>query len=116
LFGVGTGDIDEVMKKKYQDYDLTEAQEHNFNAHNQYLDVAVKLGLVGLVLIFGWIITILVIAIRRKQFLFFYFGLILFINFFFEAMLNTIAGVSFVVFFYSLLYSMYNSVEHSNNN
>ncbi len=86
LFGVGTGDIDEVMKKKYQDYDLTEAQEHNLNAHNQYLDVAVKLGLVGLVLIFAWIITILVIAIRRKQFLFFYFGLILFII----SMLNTI--------------------------
>ncbi len=116
LFGVGTGDIDEVMKKKYQDYDLTEAHEYNLNAHNQYLDVAVKLGLVGLVLIFAWIITILVIAIKRKQFLFFYFGLILFINFFFEAMLNTIAGVSFVVFFYSLLYAMFNSVEHSNNN
>ncbi|MCD4705020.1 O-antigen ligase family protein, partial [bacterium] len=33
LFGVGTGDIDEVMKKKYQKYDLTEAQEHNLNAH-----------------------------------------------------------------------------------
>ncbi len=107
LFGVGTGDIDEVMKNKYQEYDLTEAQEHNFNAHNQYLDVAVKLGLVGLVLIIAWIITILVIAIKRKQFLFFYFGLILFINFFFEAMLNTIAGVSFFAFWYSFLWFVY---------
>ncbi|MBI9052577.1 MAG: O-antigen ligase family protein [Bacteroidales bacterium] len=102
-FGVGIGDADEKLKEKYIKYDLDVAQEHNYNVHNQYLDIAVKLGLVGFLVLTGWIIITLLITIKRKQFLFFYFMLILSINFFFEAMLNTIAGISFFVFFYSLL-------------
>jgi O-antigen ligase len=102
-FGVGLGDVDEKLNEKYVEYGLGLAQEHNYNVHNQYLDIAVKLGLVGFLVLTGWIITTLLFTIKRKQFLFFYFILILSINFFFEAMLNTIAGVSFFVFFYSLL-------------
>lgn len=102
-FGVGIGDVDEKLNEKYVEYGLGLAQEHNYNVHNQYLDIAVKLGLVGFLVLTGWIITTLLFTIKRKQFLFFYFMLILSINFFFEAMLNTIAGVSFFVFFYSLL-------------
>ena len=107
LIGVGTGDIDDVMKNKYLEYNLTEAYERNLNAHNQYIDTAVKLGVFGLMILLIWLSYILVIAIRRKQFLMFFFGLIILINFFFEAMLDTIAGISFVVFFYSLLYAIY---------
>ncbi len=107
-FGVGTGDADEKMNEKYRTYDLTLAKEHNYNTHNQYLDVAVKLGLVGLVILIGWLIFTIYITIKKKQFLFFYFILIIAINFFFEAFLNSIAGISFFTFFYSLLYSVYN--------
>ncbi|HAF28009.1 MAG TPA: hypothetical protein DCG75_03080 [Bacteroidales bacterium] len=109
FFGVGTGDIDEFLKKKYQGYGLTDADLHNYNTHNQYIDVAIKLGVVGLIVFFSWMITTLIITIKKKQFLFFYFILILFINFFFETMLNSLAGIGFFAFFYTLLYSMYNS-------
>lgn len=109
FFGVGTGDIDEFLNKKYQGYGLTDADLHNYNTHNQYIDVAIKLGVVGLIVFLSWMITTLIITIKKKQFLFFYFTLILFINFFFETMLNSLAGIGFFAFFYTLLYSMYNS-------
>lgn len=111
IFGVGTGDIDEFLNKKYQEYNLKDAELHHYNTHNQYLDVAIKFGIVGFIIFFAWIITIFLVSIKKKQFLFFYFGLIIFINFFFETMLNTIAGVGFVSFFYALLYSMYNKKD-----
>lgn len=110
-FGVGTGDIDEALNNKYVEYDLKLADEHNYNAHNQYLDTALKLGVVGLALLLFWIGYTLYITAQKKQFLFFFFMLILAINFMFEVMLNTIAGVSFFAFFYSLLYAIYNTGE-----
>lgn len=111
LIGVGTGDVDDIMKSKYLEYNLTEAYDRNLNAHNQYIDTAVKLGVFGLVILLVWLFSILWLAIKQKQFLFFFFGLILFINFFFEAMLDTIAGISFIVFFYSLLYTIYYNIN-----
>ena len=105
LFGVGTGDIDEFLNNKYREYNLEEADERNYNTHNQYIDVAVKLGVVGLIILLLWLMGSLFYAIKNKHFLLFLFNIILIINFFFEVMLNTIAGVSFIVFFYCLLYS-----------
>jgi len=106
--GVGTGDINSALNKKYEEYNLKLANEHNLNAHNQYLDTSLKLGAVGLTILLGWIIFTFYITIKRKQFLFFYFMLIISINFLFEVILNSIAGVAFFAFFYSLLFSVYN--------
>jgi len=108
LFGVGTGDIKAELKKKYEKYKLSLASEHNYNLHNQYLDIGVRLGIVGLILFLSWILYTLYVTIKNKQFLFFFFMLIMLVNFFFEVVLNSIAGVSFFVFFYCLLYAKYN--------
>lgn len=107
-FGVGIGDLDQEMSRKYEQYNLDLEKEHIYNPHNQYLTEAAKLGLVGLLIFTGWIITVLIITAKRKQFLFFYFMLIFAINLFFESMLNLIAGIAYFAFFYSLLYAMYN--------
>ncbi|MFC2152109.1 O-antigen ligase family protein, partial [Bacteroidota bacterium] len=92
IFGVGTGDIDKEMKEKYEKYELLMAQKLKYNTHNQFLDVAVKLGVLGLISLIGWILVTMIKSIREKQFLLFYFILIITINFFFEVILNTIAG------------------------
>ncbi len=110
-FGVGTGDIDAELEKKYEKYDLKLASEHNYNVHNQFLDIAIKFGIFGLIIFTSWMVYALMISIKRKQFLFFFFLLIMFVNFFFEVMLNSIAGVSFFAFFYSLLYAKYNITQ-----
>ncbi|MCB2195287.1 MAG: O-antigen ligase family protein [Bacteroidetes bacterium] len=110
-FGVGTGDIDDALHQKYIENSIKVAEEHNYNAHNQYFDTAIKLGVFGLIVLLLWIIYTLYITAKRKQFLFFYFMLIFAVNFMFEVMLNSIAGVGFFAFFYSLLYAKYNIKE-----
>ncbi len=112
-FGTGTGDIREELKKKYKKYGLETAHKNNYNVHNQYLDIAVKLGVLGFTVFLFWMIYAFIISITRRQFLFFFFLLIMFVNFFFEVMLNSIAGVSFFAFFYSLLYAKYNIKQES---
>ena len=103
LFGVGTGDIDLSLDTIYKEYGLELADEHNYNTHNQYLDVAIKLGVFGLAAFLLWIFGPIYVALKKKHFLLFFFMLIVAINLFFENMLNTISGVSFIAFFYSLL-------------
>ncbi len=103
LWGVGTGDIKIEMKEKYHQYNLPLAEEKNYNLHNQYLDSAVSLGLIGLLILSFWIVLMFIYAIKTKDFLLFFFTLIVSIQFMFESMLNSIAGISFILFFYSLL-------------
>jgi O-antigen ligase len=103
FWGVGTGDIKKEMKEKYHQYNLSLAEEKSYNLHNQYLESAVSLGLIGLLIFSFWVVLLFIYAISTKDFLLFFFTLIISIHFMFESMLNSIAGVSFILFFYSLL-------------
>ena len=103
LWGVGTGDTKHEMKNEYHQYNLSIAEEKGYNLHNQYLESALKLGIVGLLLLIFWLISTLFYAITTKDFLLFLLVLIVCIHFMFESMMNRIAGVSFFIFFYVLL-------------
>jgi len=103
LWGVGTGDTKHEMKSKYHQYNLSIAEEKGYNLHNQYLESALKLGIVGLLLLVFWLISTLFYAITTKDFLLFFLMLIVSVHFIFESMMNRIAGVSFFIFFYVLL-------------
>ena len=102
-WGIGTGDAKKVLDKKYETYNLKKLQGKHLNSHNQFIDEGVKLGYMGIIFMFSWMFYALYYATRRKNYLFFNFILILFINMFFEVILVRIAGVSFFVLFYSLL-------------
>ncbi|MCG8411682.1 MAG: O-antigen ligase family protein [Bacteroidales bacterium] len=102
-WGIGTGDAKKVLDKKYETYNLKKLQGKHLNSHNQFIDEGVKLGYMGIIFMFSWMFYALYYAARRKNYLFFNFILILFINMFFEVILVRIAGVSFFVLFYSLL-------------
>jgi len=103
LWGVGTGDTKHEMKSKYHQYNLSIAEEKGYNLHNQYLESALKLGIVGLLLLVFWLMSTLIYAITTKDFLLFFLMLIVSVHFIFESMMNRIAGVSFFIFFYVLL-------------
>jgi O-antigen ligase len=103
FWGVGTGDIKIVMNKKYHQYNLSLAEEKSYNLHNQYLESAVSLGFIGLLILITWMVLLFFYAINTKDFLLFFLTLIISIHFMFESMLNSIAGVSFFMFFYVLL-------------
>lgn len=102
--GVGTGDMNNSLRKKYQDYGLDLAYSKTYNVHNQFMDAGIKTGIMGILSLLVLVVVMLQYSIKVKNFLFFYFSLFIGINFLFEVLLSTIAGVSFFVFFYSLFF------------
>jgi O-antigen ligase len=103
--GVGSGDVSDVLMRKYKEYKLEALVKNNYNTHNQYLGTFVALGLIGFVIMIVWLFYPLFHrrSYTKEGFLISIFIGIVSINFLFESALNTIAGVIFVAFFYSFL-------------
>ena len=104
VFGVGTGDIQNELNKEYYqsgDKDLTNVK--NLNTHNQFIEILLENGLIGLILFITFIGMMLYISISERNIIYIMFILIVFISFLFETMLNRLAGVSFFALFSFLL-------------
>ena len=103
FFGTGVGDANSELYKSYEANGLTGALEHHLNAHNQFLQTFVGMGLPGMIplllLTFGPVIS----AIYKRRLLLLIFGFIIVLNFLVESMLQTSAGVLFFCFFYCFL-------------
>ncbi len=103
IFGVGTGDIQDELNKEYLKKGNIRLAEANTNAHNQYMEVILENGLIGLILFLSLFGMMFYIAISEKNLLYLMFLLIVFLSFMFETMLNRLAGVSFFALFSFLL-------------
>jgi O-antigen ligase len=103
--GVGSGDVSDVLMRKYKEYKLETLVKNNYNTHNQYLGTFAAMGLAGFVIMMVWLFYPLFHKrnYTKEGFLISIFIGIVSINFLFESALNTIAGVIFVAFFYSFL-------------
>ena len=107
FFGVGTGDIKSEIFKVYKSKKMKHQLEKKLNVHNQFLETFVGQGFFNfLILIILFLISLKDIFIKRK-FLNLSFLIIIGINFLFESMLNSQAGVVFFAFFYSFLNYIY---------
>ncbi|MHC1704363.1 MAG: O-antigen ligase family protein [Tenuifilaceae bacterium] len=106
LFGHGTGDFHIVLNKEYVSQDMKEAYENNLNAHNQFLETLISLGLVGLMTLVFLVVYPIIASIKERRSLFFncLFILIISLNFMTESILSRIGGVIFFSFFYCLLF------------
>jgi O-antigen ligase len=103
MTGVGTGDVTDELVKTYNAQGYSFLSEHRFNAHNQFLQTTIAVGVLGsLLLLFSFLFPLLK-SIREKNILLVSFLIIMFLNFLVESMLETQAGVIFYAFFYSLL-------------
>ncbi len=100
--GTGIGDANDALYSAYKKNGLTGAFEHKFNAHNQYFQTFIGLGLVGFFIVFVLTVGYLIKGIVKKHFLLFLFSLLITLNFLVESMLQTSAGVLFFVFFFCL--------------
>ena len=90
--------------KKYQQLGYTGAYSHKLNAHNQFLQTGIALGIIGILFL---IITLVLPAyISWQQNNYFYVCLIVLLSFNFltESMLETQSGVMFYAFLSSLLF------------
>jgi O-antigen ligase len=110
-FGVGTGEVNDVLKERYKQEGLTGALEHNLNAHNEYYQTTLGIGFVGLITLLLLTFGPLIRGILRNQNLLLLFGLIIILNFLVEAMLQRQDGNLFFVFFLCLLLSHYDELR-----
>jgi O-antigen ligase len=103
IIGVGTGNVKDELLEVYRRNNMQKAILNNYNAHNQFLETFIALGFVGFSMLIVILIIPLINAIKKRDVLLLAFIVIISINFMFESMLNTQAGVVFFAFFYSFL-------------
>lgn len=104
IFGVGTGDIQDELNREYRLSGSTDLKtDNNLNAHNQFLEIILENGLIGLLLFISILFVMFSIAWSEQNILYLMFLFIVVFSFLFETMLNRLAGVSFFSLFSFLL-------------
>ena len=101
--GVGTGSAKNALMEKYVAYNLSISQQKELNAHNQFLQVTVTLGFIGLAVFMAFLLSLFWIGWKKRNILLILFGLIVIINFCTESMLERQVGVMFFAFFFAVL-------------
>lgn len=109
LFGVGTGGANDELLKEYEKQGMTGALEHKLNAHNQFIQTFIELGVIGFVLLLLIFILPFYQAMKSGNSLYMFFLIIIVLNILVESMLERQAGVIFYAFFNSLLFFYFKS-------
>lgn len=115
LLGAGTGDAKDELVKEYEKEGMTGAIEHKLNAHNEFYQVFVSIGVIGFLIFIACLFWPLFRAFRSYNVIYALFLLIIITNYFPESMLETQAGVMFYAFFNSLLCFCTNFVPNKTN-
>lgn len=102
-FGVGTGNVDFYMEQKLKKYKMDHIIEFHYNPHNQYLQTALEIGIVGLLLFIGIIVSTFIIAFRYKSYFLVLIISALAFHSLFESIFQRQSGVVFYTFWILLL-------------
>lgn len=113
FIGSGTGDAKDELMKKYQEKEMTAEYKYKLNCHNQYLSTAVSVGIIGLIVLLLALFYPLILSIRQQDYILGGFIILFIINFFFESILETQAGLVYYAFFNTLLCSTF--VKNNSN-
>jgi O-antigen ligase len=103
LFGVGTGDASSELKKEFLERGYSQGYYDNLNAHNQFLEIMLENGIIGLILFLGILGFMCFIAIKDHNYLLMLFLVTMVVFFMFESILNRLAGITFFPLFTFLL-------------
>ena len=103
-FGVGTGDINEVLENRFREEGLHELADKGLNPHNQYLQSAMAIGIPAVL----WFLFSLLYPfgkiIRTKDWLYAFFICTIALNLVVESMLEKQSGIVFFAFFNALFF------------
>jgi len=111
-FGTSPANLTDELVKKYEELGFENAADDGLNTHSQYLESFAGLGILGFLSLMFVMVYTFIISIRKRHYLLFFLMLILSINFLFEAMLNRMAGILFMMFFISLfVFTRHNNKE-----
>jgi O-antigen ligase len=100
-WGVGTGDTKDEITENYKKLGSKTINERYLNAHNQYLQTTITLGILGLISLLLILVGGFRFAFNKKNILFFSFLILITLNMLFESMLEQQAGVIFITLFYT---------------
>ncbi|WP_165605845.1 O-antigen ligase family protein [Flavivirga aquatica] len=119
LFGVGVGDRKEFLNSVYENHNMARKIKekslgyYNYNTHNQYVEIFLGLGTVGL-LYFIWMFFYCVKRTKEEFIAKYIYGLLIW-SFFFEAVLNRNKGIVFFVFWTTVFLCIEYSSEKNNS-
>lgn len=102
LVGVGTGDAEIALLSKTQRINKM-AFENKLNAHNEYLQTFITLGVAGFVVLSTLLLMSFFYAVRTDEAEFAAFLMIVGFNMLFESLLETFQGIMFVSLFFSAM-------------
>lgn len=100
--GVGPGDANDELYKAYERNGMSGALFKHLNAHNQYLQTFLGLGIAGFLLLCLMTLGTAIAGAILKNANLLLFSLLIIMNFLVESMLQTQAGTLFFVFFLCL--------------
>lgn len=106
VLGYGVGDVDNLLQDCY-DCKFTDTNTYKlikYNSHNQYLDILLVSGFIGLFIIVFFQIKNIKIALKNKNSLYIFFLFYFLLNMSFENLFSRQDGVMFFSFFNSLLF------------
>lgn len=101
LIGVGTGDDEDELQKKYFDNNFMEGYVPKYNSHNQYFQTWLALGFVGLAILLIAFIVPVFKSLKQNQILYLFFLLLVMFFCLTESILCRQHGVVFYSFFNS---------------
>ena len=115
LLGVGVGNVKSIIYQGLINMDMPEFAQIHYNAHNQFIQYLMELGLVGLCLyIFVLFIPFTNKTIRENQF-FIIFVFIVIVGSSFESILERQFGAMFLGYYYSLFVLISQNQEKYNH-
>ena len=114
FLGVGTGDVQETLQAQYKNINLNEAYNAEYNAHNQYIETWLGLGIIGLLSLLACMVAPIILAFRQMNYIYLSFILLFFICCFTESLLCRQQGVVFYALFNSVFAFHYKLKNHEN--
>jgi O-antigen ligase len=103
LFGVGIGDVRTELADEYNRIGQEKMENERLNAHNQFVEVLLENGIIGLGIFLAIFAVMSYIAISDRNILYGIFISMIFMFFMFETVLYRLAGVTFFSLFSFLL-------------
>ena len=104
LTGTGTGSANDALMEHYKTYGMTIAFKEHLNAHNQYLQTFITLGIFGFIVLISMLFYPISQAFSNGDLLYKGFLFFFILNIFVESMFETQAGNLFFAFFNTLLF------------
>jgi|688.fasta_scaffold08216_12 O-antigen ligase len=109
--GFGTGDGNDQLFKTYADRGYTGALSVELNAHNEYFQTGLALGLMGILFLIAPMLWSVLRAVRTKNFMLGSWAIAAILVFLFESYLNTLAGALFFSLFF-VIFALMNFSEN----